>query len=78
MKIAVLGGSGFIGSHVADMLSKRGHKVTIFDQKKSKWLRSDQKMYVGDILNSKNLENAIKGKDVIYHFAALADLEQAL
>ena len=78
MKIAVLGGSGFIGSHVADMLSKRGHKVTIFDQKKSKWLRSDQKMYVGDILNSKNLENAIKGKDVIYHFAALADLDQAL
>ena len=29
MKIAVLGGSGFIGSHVADELSKRGHKVTI-------------------------------------------------
>jgi UDP-glucose 4-epimerase len=33
MKIIVLGGSGFIGSHVADSLSKRGHKVTIFDKK---------------------------------------------
>ena len=39
LKIAVLGGSGFIGSHVADMLSKRGHKVTIFDQKKSKYYK---------------------------------------
>ena len=35
MKIVVLGGSGFIGSHVADALSRKGHKVTIFDKKKS-------------------------------------------
>ena len=78
MKIVVTGGSGFLGSHVADELSKKGHKVTIFDKKKSKWLRFDQKMYVGDVLNSKDLENVIKGKDAIYHFAALADLDQAL
>ena len=50
MKIVVLGGSGFIGSHVADELSKRNHKVTIFDKRKSKWLRSDQKMLIGDIM----------------------------
>ena len=51
MKIIVTGGSGFLGSHVADELSKRGHDVTIFDKKKSKWIRPDQKMYLGDILN---------------------------
>ena len=51
MKIVVLGGSGFIGSHVADELSKRNHKVTIFDKKKSKWLGDDQKMMVGDVFN---------------------------
>ena len=33
MKIIVTGGSGFLGSHVADELSKRGHNVTIFDKK---------------------------------------------
>ena len=33
MKVTVLGGSGFLGSHVADELSKRGHKVIIFDKK---------------------------------------------
>ena len=30
MKITVTGGSGFLGSHVADELSKIGHKVKIF------------------------------------------------
>ena len=52
MKITITGGSGFLGSHVADELSKRGHKVKIFDKKKSKWLSSGQKMLVGNILNS--------------------------
>ena len=37
MKCLVTGGSGFLGSHVADQLTNMGHKVTIFDIKKSKW-----------------------------------------
>ena len=78
MKITVTGGSGFLGSHVADELSKIGHKVKIFDKKKSKWLRPDQKMYVSNILNQKNLEKAIKGADIVFHFAALSDLDEAL
>ena len=32
MKVTITGGSGFLGSHVADELSKRGHKVKIFDK----------------------------------------------
>jgi len=78
MKITVLGGSGFIGSHVADELSKRGNKVTIFDKKKSKWLRKDQKILIGDIFNYKSLEKAIKGSQIVYNFAALADLDAAM
>ena len=78
MKIVVLGGSGFLGSHVADALSRKGHKVTIFDKKKSKWLKSNQKMCIGDILNPKDLDRAIKGADFVFHFAASASLEQAL
>jgi len=78
MKITVLGGSGFIGSHVADELSKRGNKVTIFDKKKSKWLRKDQKILIGDIFNYKALEKAIRGSQIVYNFAALADLDMAM
>ena len=33
MKILVTGGSGFLGSHVADELTKKGHKVEIYDIK---------------------------------------------
>jgi dTDP-L-rhamnose 4-epimerase len=30
-KILILGGAGFLGSHVGDLLTKRGHQVTLFD-----------------------------------------------
>ena len=78
MKIVVLGGSGFIGSHVADALSRKGHKITIFDKKKSRWLRDDQKMIVGDIFNYNALENAIRSNKIVYNFAALSDMNQAM
>ena len=78
MKVVVLGGSGFIGSHLCDLLSSKGHKVNIFDIKKSKYKKKNQKMYIGSILDRKKLALAIKGCDFVYHFAALADLGKAL
>ena len=77
MKILLTGGSGFLGSHVADELTKKGHQVTIFDNKKSIWANKKQKIIIGDIRNLKKLNSAVKGKDFIYHFAALADLNEA-
>jgi UDP-glucose 4-epimerase len=77
-KVVVVGGSGFIGSHVADCLSDNGYQVTIFDHINSPWLRIDQNMVVGDILNADALEQTIKGAKFVYNFAALADLNQAL
>ena len=78
MKILVTGGSGFLGSHLADKLSDAGHKVIIYDLKKSKWLKKNQKMVVGDILDAKIIEKEIKNSDIVYHFAGLSDLEEAL
>ena len=77
-KVVVVGGSGFIGSHVADCLSDNGYQVTIFDRVHSPWLREDQNMVIGDILDTEALEQTIKGAKFVYNFAALADLNQAL
>ena len=51
MKAIVFGGSGFLGSHVADVLTEAGHEVTVFDLRPSSYLQSGQLMYIGDILN---------------------------
>ncbi len=76
--VLVTGGSGFLGSHVADILTSKGYNVIIYDKKKSKWLKKKQKFISGDISNLKKLKK-IKGKiDYIYHFAALSDLDTAL
>ena len=77
-KAVVVGGSGFIGSHVADHLSDAGYQVTIYDKTKSQWLRSDQKIVIGDVLDSKKLNQTIDSAEVVYNFAAMADLNQAL
>lgn len=77
-KVCVVGGSGFLGSHVADRLSEAGASVRIYDCVPSIWLRADQQMIVGDILDLQSLQRAIAGTDVVYHFAALADLNEAL
>jgi len=79
MKTAcVIGGSGFLGSHVADALSDAGYSVRILDRKASPWKRDAQEMSVGDILDTKALNQVIDGCDAVYNFAAIADLDEAL
>ena len=77
-KAVVVGGSGFIGSHVADCLTDSGYEVTIYDKVESQWLRKDQKMEIGTILDKERLSQVIKGVNLVYNFAALADINQAL
>ncbi|MBF0358613.1 MAG: NAD(P)-dependent oxidoreductase [Magnetococcales bacterium] len=77
MKTVVFGGSGFLGSHVADRLSELGHEVVIFDIKPSPYLSANQSMVIGDILDLEQVQNAVDGCDFIYNFAGLADMELA-
>lgn len=76
-KACVIGGSGFLGSHVCDQLSESGYAVLIFDRTPSPWLRPDQEMVVGDLLDEVALDRAIAGSQVVYNFAAIADLDEA-
>ena len=73
-KILVTGSSGFIGSHVADALEEKGYQVVLFDTTPSKYKSRNQKEFVGDILNYLDVEKAMKGCSVVYHFAAQADI----
>jgi len=77
-KAVVVGGSGFIGSHVADHLSDAGYQVTIYDNTMSQWLREDQEMVIGDVQDTGKLNQAIRDAYVVYNFAAIADINQAL
>ena len=76
-KVVVFGGAGFMGSHTADVLSEEGYQVTIFDIYNSPWLRDDQEMIVGDILDKQAVSKAVEGADYIYHFAGIADIGEA-
>ena len=74
----VIGGAGFLGSHVADQLSDAGYAVRIFDRVESRWRRPDQRMVVGDLLDLEALKAVTARAEVVYNFAAIADLNDAL
>ena len=76
-KVLVIGGAGFLGSHVADTLTAQGYLVSIFDYEKSKYLQTSQTMIIGDISDRASIRNAIKGMDIVFHFAAVADIKEA-
>ncbi len=75
--VLVIGGSGFMGSHTADVLSENGNIVSILDKVSSPWLRSDQNMIVGDAMDSDILESSMQGVDCVYYFAGIADITEA-
>jgi UDP-glucose 4-epimerase len=77
MKAIVFGGSGFIGSHVADALTKAEYDVSVFDLIESPYLQEGQKMIIGSILERETVRKAVKGCNVAYNFAGVADLEKA-
>ncbi|BAU57095.1 NAD-dependent epimerase/dehydratase [Halorhodospira halochloris] len=78
MRLVVFGAAGFLGSHVADQLSEEGHTVVLYDKRPSPYRRPDQEEWLGDILDQDQVELATSGCDVIYNFAALADLNAAM
>ncbi|MBI5630416.1 MAG: NAD(P)-dependent oxidoreductase [Elusimicrobia bacterium] len=76
-KVLVCGGSGFLGSHVADALTEAGYMVRIFDRRPSPYLRAGQEMVVGDLLEAEAVAAAAKGCSCVYNFAGIADIDEA-
>lgn len=74
MKVLVIGGAGYIGSHVVKELMKAGHKVTVFDNLSSGLrcnLFPQNDFIYGNILIQADIEAAFSlGFDAFVHLAA--------
>ena len=91
LKVAVLGGCSFIGSHLVEALVHRGAKVFVADNLSSGKLSNIQplidqgliKFYQGDLRWMKYAFYAVRHRDVVFHLAAdhggrgYVDLHQA-
>ena len=75
MRLLVLGGAGYIGSHTALELIKKGHEVIVVDNLVTgyeKAVPDKAVFYQGDIRNLEFLDNLFKKEkiDAVIHFAA--------
>lgn len=75
MKVLVLGGAGYIGSHICKQLHLKGHEVVVFDNLSTghaeavKW----GELVVGDILNPSDCDSIFTKHgdfDLVMHFCA--------
>jgi UDP-glucose 4-epimerase len=76
MKVAVTGGSGFIGSHVVDRLVDAGHRVVVIDTKPPH--RLDTVYRDVDVTDLTGLLRATSGCDAIFHLAAVSNVNDAM
>jgi len=77
-KVVIFGGSGFLGSYVADECTRRGYKVIIADKLPSKYLQSKQLFKQVDISNYKEVFSIVQNVQIVYNFVAIANLENAI
>ncbi len=75
MKIAILGGGGFIGSAIADRLLKDGHELRIFEHARVEPYRQFSggervEWLAGDFMSVHDVSRAIDGVDTVLHLVS--------
>jgi len=70
--MVILGGAGFIGSHLAESLLDRGHQVRVFDLPDCSFnniahIEKNIKIVRGDFNNEKNILSAVRGTEIVFH-----------
>jgi UDP-glucose 4-epimerase len=86
MKYVITGGAGFIGSHIAEDLLRRGHEVVIFDnllsgKRENLALLSPREhvtFVAGSILDLPALKKTFPGADGIFHEAAIVSVPRSV
>lgn len=81
MKFLVVGGAGFIGSHLTERLLMNGHTVIVLDDL-STGLKSNvpatAELVVGDAGDANLLEKILPGSDAVFHLAAVSSVQDSL
>jgi len=74
MKCAILGGGGFMGSHLGQALLALGHELTVFDRPEARFLdelrRTGARIFVGDFLKVDDIRRALSDTEVVYHLVS--------
>ena len=86
MKVLITGGSGFVGSHLSELLLSKDNSVIALDSLSTgsvsniEHLQGDGrfKFVEGNILDVETLEPLIKDADVVYHLAAAVGVKYIL
>lgn len=87
MKVLVIGGAGYIGSHAVYELIRAKHEVVVMDNLSTgykEFVHKDAKFYLGDITKKEDLVNVFKTEcdikpfDVVMHFAAKLIVPESL
>ena len=73
--VIVFGGSGFIGSHVAEILNHKGYRVIIADLKRNNKLCKKIQFKKVDINNKKSVNQIARNASIVYNFAAISDIQ---
>lgn len=68
-KVLLIGGNGFVGSHVADMLLDMGASVRVLDRYPERFRPPNDKIdyRIGDFSDKVHLESALKNVDTVIH-----------
>lgn len=73
MRVLVTGGSGFIGSHVAEQMTRQGHDVTLLVRRAPIDPPRDIRWEPGDVTVPESLGVAFRGQEAVVHAAGLSD-----
>jgi len=74
----VFGGSGFLGSYVAEELARREYNVLIADTREPQSVLSGFDFVRCDIMNVREVERAVSGRSIVYNFAGFANLDASI
>ena len=79
MKVLIFGGNGFLGKYLVRELISRKFRVTIFDRSFPKGISKKNFNFIqGDIQNKNKTIKAIKGHKIVYNFAGISDIGDAM